>query len=380
MSKEVCAMHGRILTFAFIMLTTSALSAGGAEQVEYLQVPDGGIQPQAVADAHGTLHLVYYQGASKQGNLYYVTRAQGQSGWSSPIQVNSMNGSADRNEAISRAQIAVDPDGRVHVVWFNIRPTMYWYTRKAGSDAGFETQRNLVTRYSAGVESGASIAVDGQGGVFVAWHAGDFAHEDQRAVYMTRSNDGGQTFGREVRVNPDDSGACACCGLKTMVGGQGTVYVSYRAAGDKVHRNMVLLNSTDGGASFVSTTVHAWNIHACPVSTTTIAGGPGGPAVAWETQGQVYFAKLSDLGTVIGAPGESSVRRKNPAMAINREGLVLLAWAEALGYRAGGQLYWQIYSAGGAVTESRGQLEESLPDFSIPEVVAMSDGKFVIIY
>ena len=373
-------MCGRILTLALILLTTSSISAGVAGEVEFLQVPNGGIQPQAVADAQGMLHLVYYQGESKKGNLFYVTRHPGASEWSSAIQVNSRDGSADRNEAISRAQIAIGKDGLVHVVWFNIEPARYWYTRKASGGPGFEKQRNLVSRYIEGVEAGPSVAVDGQGGVFVTWHAGDFADEDKRAVYMTRSRDGGKTFSGEERVNPDNSGACACCGLKTMVDNQGSVYVSYRAAGEKVRRNMVLLKSTNGAQSFVSTTVHEWMINACPVSTTAIAGGPLGSAVAWETKGQVYFAQFNDLATVISVPGEPNMRRKNPAMAINKEGLILLAWAEAIGYIAGGQLHWQIFDAEGKVTEARGQLQESLPDFSIPEVLATRDGKFVIIY
>ena len=102
--------------------------------------------------------------------------------------------------------------------------------------------------------------------------------------------------------------------------------------------------------------------------------------VAWEAQGKVFFARVNGLENVITAPGDAAVRRKNPAVAINRDGNILFAWAEGNGYRSGGQLRWQIYNAGGEATEAKGELAESLPDFSIPEVVATRDGKFVIIY
>jgi len=156
-------MNARIPTLAFLMVTASSISVGVAEEVEFLRVPNGGIQPQAAVDEHGTLHLVYFQGDSEIGNLFYVTRKPGGSEWSSPIQVNSREGSANRNGAISCAQMAIGKNGLVHVVWFNMHPARYWYTRKESSNPGFEKQRNLVFRYNKGVEAGASVAVDGKG-------------------------------------------------------------------------------------------------------------------------------------------------------------------------------------------------------------------------
>lgn len=43
MTNEACAMRGRILTLAMILLTTTSTSAGVAGEVEFLQVPNGGI-------------------------------------------------------------------------------------------------------------------------------------------------------------------------------------------------------------------------------------------------------------------------------------------------------------------------------------------------
>ena len=378
-------MKARFLFVTMLLLSatagsTTVLSAGDEGEVEFLRVPEGGIQPQAVADGQGTLHLIYYRGGRQKGNLFYVTRPPGEKGWSSPIQVNSRDGSANRNEPISRAQLAVDRNGSVHVVWFNMRPAKFWYTRKTRGAARFARQKNLVSRYNEGVETGATVAVDGNGGVFVIWHAGNQGNEAGRAVYITRSSDGGRTFAAEERVNPDDTGVCACCGLNSMVDDQGAVYVSYRAAGANINRDMTLLKSTDSARSFSSEIVHDWRLRACPVSTTALAAGPQGPAVAWETKGQVYFAQVSALDAAITAPGDSGTRQKNPALAINTAGEILLAWAEGSGFRSGGQLLWQIYNAAGEATDARGQLQEMLPDYSTPEVVATGAGRFVIIY
>src|SRR5262245_26434728 len=46
-------------------------------KVTLLRVPNGGIQPQAVADAKGALHLIYFKGEAGAGDLFYVHRKAG---------------------------------------------------------------------------------------------------------------------------------------------------------------------------------------------------------------------------------------------------------------------------------------------------------------
>ena len=41
--------------------------------VREVRVPNGGIQPQALADPTGRIHLLYYSGDRAYGDLYYVT-------------------------------------------------------------------------------------------------------------------------------------------------------------------------------------------------------------------------------------------------------------------------------------------------------------------
>ncbi len=370
----------RIQVYTFLMVVFSLVSVKASQEIEFLRIPNGGIQPHAVVDRQGTLHLIYFKGNEETGNLFYVTRKPGELEWSMPIQVNSQEGSDRRNGAIGYARMAIWKKGGVHVVWFNMQSAKYWYTRKENNKGYFEKQKNLVTKYNKGVEAGASIAVDWKGRVFVVWHAGDLAHEDRRAVYITVSRDRGQTFTPERRAIPDQTGVCACCGLDSLVADQGLLYISYRSAKEKTHRDMVLLKSTDGAQNFSSQTMHEWELNGCPVSTTTIAGGTRGPIVAWETKGQVFFAHVKNLADVESAPGDSIGRRKNPAVAINNDGKILLAWAEGNDWQSGGQLHWQIFDAQGKVTRESGWLEENVPDFSITEVVAMKDGSFVVIY
>src|SRR5687767_6364611 len=92
----------------------------GAQQqtkVTLLRVPNGGIQPQALVDAKGDLHLIYFKGEAAAGDIFYVRRPAGQERFSDPIRVNSQPGSAVAAGTIRGGQIALGKAGRVHVAW-----------------------------------------------------------------------------------------------------------------------------------------------------------------------------------------------------------------------------------------------------------------------
>lgn len=371
-----------VLLLSLFLVHPAFGTEGVRVKVELLRTANDGIQPQAAIDADGTLHLIYFKGAAKGGNVFYVKRDADLSTWSDPIRVNSEKGSARRNGAISHAQLALGKDDRIHVTWFNMRPPKYFYSASRDDGQGFEPQRNLVTEHAEGVEAGASIAADGRGNVYLVWHAGRFDKEDERRIYI-RYREDGKTFGAETRID-NGGGVCACCGLSAATDPDGALIVSYRAATDFVDRDITLLKSDDGGENVSSTTVHKWNIPACPVSTTSVALGPENRMLmSWETEGQVFFTRVGgkDAGKdfkIIPAPGDTNDRRKNPTVAMNRLGEVLLAWGDGPGWRSGGVLHWQVYDAEGMATDTSGVGDE-MPEFSVPTAVATGEG-FVVVY
>lgn len=78
----------------------------GEKQVSVQKTPGKGIQPQAVLDAKGSLHLLYFQGEAKGGNLIYVRRDAGKSAFSDALRVNSQEGSAIATGTIRGGHIA----------------------------------------------------------------------------------------------------------------------------------------------------------------------------------------------------------------------------------------------------------------------------------
>ena len=355
-----------------------AACGGSAPGVDVLRAPAGASLPQAAVDGDGRLHLIYYTGSMSSGDLWHVTRARGAADWSAPQRVNSRPHSVTGLGPVDGGQLAMGPDGRLHVTWFHRDPTRFFYTR-TDDFGGFEPQRALSAKEEGGVETGSTVALDSDGNVYVFWHA-DPVEDAHRRVYLAASRNHGEHFDAPRPVSPAAEGACGCCGLRAAVDGAGEVHVSYRGAGGNVHRGMRLLTSTDAGHSFDDRLIQSWDVGACPVATTTLASGPDGTLVAWETEGQVYVANTERLDEAWSPPGEAQFRRKNATVAVNDGGDVLLAWGDGPGWQSGGNLHWQAFDAGGRPRGDTGLARAPIPARSVPAVATRADGSFVIVY
>ena len=355
-----------------------AACGGSAPGVDVLRAPAGASLPQAAVDGDGRLHLIYYTGSMSSGDLWHVTRARGAADWSAPQRVNSEPHSVTGLGPVDGGQLAIGPAGRLHVTWFHRDPTRFFYTRTDDA-GGFEPQRALSAKEEGGVETGSTVALDAAGNVYVFWHADPVA-DAHRRVYLAASRNHGEHFDAPRPVSPAAEGACGCCGLRAAVDGAGEVHVSYRGAGENVHRGMRLLTSTDAGHSFDDRLIQSWDVGACPVATTTLASGPDGTLVAWETEGQVYVANTERLDEAWSPPGEAQFRRKNATVAVNHRGDVLLAWGDGPGWQSGGNLHWQAFDAGGRPRGDTGLAPAPIPARSVPAVATRADGSFVIVY
>ena len=357
------------------------LSCGGgpaelSEAVSLLRLPEGARLPRAAVDGKGTMHVVYFQGEPRAGDLLHVSRAAGAADWSEPRHVNSEPGTVVGIGPIDGGQIALGKDGRLHVTWFKLGRTEFLYTRTDEAGTGFEPQFAIAA--GEGVEAGPSIAADRAGNVYVFWHTG--APPDAgRSVFMTVSRDDGQTFSAAHPVSAETEGACDCCALHAMTDEEGAVYVSYRGAGENVRRGQRLLTSLDHGETFTDELIDLWEINACPISTTSLTRGPGGMTVAWETAGQVHASPTDALERSASPAGDAAARRKNPVVAVNHRGETLLGWGDGFGWQSGGTFHWQLFDVDGQPQGEQGTGPE-IPDGSFPAVFAEPDGTFLVTF
>ena len=389
------------VTTAVLLLChgTAPVGTAGIEQVVLIRVPGAGIQPEAVVDGRGILHVLYFTGEPRAGDLFYVRSSDYGQTFSTAIRVNSQPGSAIATGTIRGGQMAIGRGGRVHVAWngsdaaqpkglinpANGQPSApFLYARSNADATAFEPQRNLTTR-SYGVDGGGSIAADAGGAVFAAWHslaAGGQNGEDHRLVWIARSTDEGATFEAEQPAWREATGACGCCGVRMFSAPSNILYLLYRSAMATTHRDIFLLESSDQGRTFRGSRVQPWEIGACPMTSMSIAAAGSRVFGAWETAGQVYFGEVDPraarIPAPIAAPGDGSTR-KHPRLATNAKGDVLFAWTEGTAWARGGSVAWQVFDSTGHATAVTGAAP-GIPVWSFAAPIAVGDGRFVILY
>src|SRR5262245_52610457 len=86
-------------------------------RVHFYRIPHGGIQPQVAIDQGGTLHLLYYAGDARHGDIFYVQSKDFGASFSPYLRVNSQPGSAVAAGTIRGAQLALSRRGHLHVAW-----------------------------------------------------------------------------------------------------------------------------------------------------------------------------------------------------------------------------------------------------------------------
>ena len=373
-------------------------AAGPEDFVQVLTVPGNGIQPQ-IAFAENNLHLLYFSGDPKRGDIFYTRSEDFGQTFAPALRVNSQSGSAIAIGSIRGAQISIGQRNRIHVAWNGsdaaeprgpVNPeagtpgSPMLYARLNNPGTAFEPQRNLM-QWTFGLDGGGSVASDRNGNVYVGWHGkapGAAEGEAGRRVWIARSQDDGRTFAKENPVTAEPTGACGCCGLKLFADSRGNVYGLYRSAKENVHRDIYLLRSTNADETFSAGLLHPWNINACPMSSMAFIESNAEILAAWETQTQVYFAPISRgidqaKKAIIAPPGDNP-KRKYPAVAQNRRGETLLAWVEGAGWQRSGKLGWQIFGRNGRPTVAC-STPRTVPVWSFPAAYALPDNRFAII-
>ncbi len=411
---------------ALIFGTMIGIARAADPKVESVRVPDGGIHPQVQTDSRGRVHLIYFKGDPKRGDIFYVRSDDAGTTFTPPIRVNSHPDSAVIIGTVRGPHLAIGKNDRPHVAWMGSdkaepkgegRSVPMLYTRLNDAGDGFEPQRNVV-QTKPGLDGGGSVAADREGNVYVAWHApdkGETHHrdgghgspkeeprgdekqapqkhkrpaghgdgdEEDRRVWVTRSRDDGKTFDAETAAVPKRTGSCACCGINMIAADGGRVFITFRSATEMVNRDIHVLASKDFGKTFEIAVVDPWRVGTCVMSTAAFAVRGDDVLGAWETLNQIRVAPLSGKGSeerTLSVPGEAK-SRKHPAVAMNDRGEYAVAWAEGTGWNKGGAIVWQGFNSKGRPIADRAGRLDGLPAWSIPAVVADRDGTFKIIY
>ncbi len=311
---------------------------------------------------------------AREGHVYVQrVRADGQAESAVVVNPDSENVAV---HAQAPAQVALLPDGSVLVAWVKQTPVPgrrfpASEIRVARSSDGGRTFTPPVTASDgADIVTGRhfhdlTVATDGT--VYLSWldgrardgvrqkeatpvvavshgsHAGHVRRVHGgpgTEIRVTRSDDGGQTFGPSVVVA---AGTCECCRTALAVAPDGALFVAWRHQFTPDVRDVAVARSADGGQTFsapVRLPAPPWHVEGCPHTGPALAIAADGAVHAlWFTGADeapgTYYATSTDGGQTFTSARIAAGNRIAQARLRADGGGVLALWEGGEGLHLG---------------------------------------------
>jgi hypothetical protein len=238
------------------------------------------------ADDPVAVHVLWqeivFSGGSHGGEIFFARSVDGGRTFSDPVNLSNSPAGAGKGRLTARhwdngsLDLAVGPQGRVHVAWTEYEGRL-WYRRSADGGARFSAPVLVAGGEGANPARAPALALDDRGAVHLAWTVGEDGAADIR---MASSRNGGRSFGKPRIVAPSPGHADA---PKLAVDSKGTVHLVYaeRAAGPSGRRHVRYTRRLDGVDAFEAPRT----ISAPPGPRD---GGAGFPALSLDGQDRVY--------------------------------------------------------------------------------------------
>ncbi|QEH35182.1 BNR/Asp-box repeat protein [Aquisphaera giovannonii] len=262
-------------------VATVAPAGGGAGR--------GGRQPQAAVDGRGRIFVAFVESGAIRcarsddgGRTYRVAEV----GRADALMVGMRRGpriAVAGDRAVITAIGGLEREG-----WSG--DLLAWRSADAGATWAGPVRVNAVE--GSAREGLHGMAAGPDGSVYCTWL-------DLRAkrteVYGARSRDGGATWEPDRLVYRSPGGSvCECCHPSVSFGPDGDLVVMWRNQVEGA-RDLYLSRSTDGGSTFGPAGKlgrGTWPLQACPMDGGAVAVGPAGLVeTAWMRAGEVFAAR-----------------------------------------------------------------------------------------
>ena len=314
-------------------------------------------EPAAATGRDGTAYVAWVEHRGKEADVWLAHFDGDGRQLGPPARVNPNAGEATAWRG-DPPTVAVGPDGAVYVGWTardDAAPhasTLYLSASRDGGQS-FAPPSKVNDDAKPGVHGMHSLAVAGDGRVYVAWldernieapkpaegGPADKHSEANRELFIAVSRDGGRTFSPNQRVAGE---VCPCCKTSLAVGEGGRVYVAWRQVLPGNFRHVAVASSADGGRSFSQPTIVSddrWELQGCPVSGPALAAvGDGTLHVLWYTAGEVgrpglYWSESRDGGATFSARRllAETTGRGTPSLVRGEGGRLSAVWEGADG-------------------------------------------------
>lgn len=335
------------ILFLSLLFMNSCQEQDKSNTISAILLANGEV-PNLAADSKGIIHLAFGQGDSI---LYSISTDKGES-FSTPELVDTF---PDLFSFAMRGPQVVAVKGGACILACNKAGDIFSY-KKQGSGKWQRTVRvNDVDTIAK--EGFVAVDSDGENKLFAAWL--DLRDDNKNNMYGARSDDGGQTWSKNLLVyHSPDGHTCECCKPSVLLR-QNKVYVMFRnwLSGN---RDLYLASSSNAGNSFEPAKKlgeGSWRLNGCPMDggslvmdkqgivqtvfrrgTTIYAAQPGGSEkkigegknCTMETAGgRNIYAWIENGEIVIVTPTAGKVipgKGKSPALKALDDNHILCVW------------------------------------------------------
>jgi len=281
----------------------------------------GSSNPRVAVDSDNTLHIVWSECIPGSGyEIHHKRSLDGGSTWSASKRLTW-------NLGYSRQPVmAIDSKRALHVVWYDDAPgqTEIYYKKSAVGGQTWSAAKRLTWTSSSSLYPG--IAVDSSDAIHVVWSESAVDNSNSDISYK-RSTDGGATWSAAQRLSWTTGYsmelAIAIDSLKAVH----VVWYEYTTEGDG---DILYKKGADGGTNWGTTKwlVGSSGYSYDPA----IASDPGdGIHVVWVDYDDLYYAKSTDGGSGWTAAKRltwTSGYSIRPALAIDSKTVIHLAWQD----------------------------------------------------
>jgi len=281
--------------------------------------------PSLDVDNSGNLYVAWEQ--EGDGNIYFSMSADSGKTWTPDVRVNE-----DVPGYKGAPSLAVDGDGNIYITWSDDRngPADIYFAKSTDGGSTWTTPNVKVNSPSSGYQLLSHTAVGDSGWVYAIWC-------DNRAGvwdgFFSMSKDSGGTWSPDVRVNDDDHRNVG--DPRVAVGRDGVIYVVWKVGG------IYLAKSMDDGQSWTNPNIKV-NSDSLDITTyqqpCVSVDDEEKVYVIWKAResGQpywphIYSAMSSDSGTTWTAPeirvdDSLCLGGEYPSLDVDPLGNVYVAW------------------------------------------------------
>ena len=280
-----------------------------------------------------TLYLLAVLQDGELSRLGLLTSSDGGDSFGKPVWASPLGRAVTSGGENSPAFVATER--ALYVAWNEGHQLLFARSRNWGGS--FEKPIAIADKTDDSFSGYPSLGVAPNGDVYAVWidtRDREGGADENYAVYLARSTDGGASFGKNTRVAIK---ICPCCRPTLAFGPAGEVLVIWRHIYPGPIHDMTVAVSRDNGQTFTAPRRIAednWKIDGCPDSGPAVARSGKRIYVAWLTEArpEISGVRLSwtDDGGATWAPavmGSQGILDANyPAFSVGDDGRAVLVF------------------------------------------------------